>query len=154
MPGDGELTGPAGYASTWLVVAAALVGVVVLYYWWVWQWSRAEEKPPEWAPPPKDNPRDRHLAELRRIEASVKAADIPVRVGFQRLSLAVRSFTQDVTGLPARAMTLSELEGRADPRVVDAVAEMYPPEFAPEAASIDDFARSLKRARELMTSWT
>lgn len=153
MPVDGELTGPVGYSGAWLLTAAVLVGLVVLYYLWAWRAGvEVEERHHRVDRGP--GPRERGLQELSRLEAAVVAGRVPVRTGFQQLSLAVRSFTEDTTGVPARSMTLEELRTAADPRVADAIAEMYPPEFAPGSADADDFARSLGRVRELVSSWT
>jgi len=153
MPVDGEFTDPVGYSGTWLVVAALLVGLVVLYHLWAWR-SGVEVEEPYQRVDRGPGPRERGLQELARLEAAVAGGRVPVRSGFQQLSLAVRSFTEDTTGVRARSMTLEELRTSADPRVAEAVAEMYPPEFAPEDADADDFARSLARARELVSSWT
>lgn len=153
MPVDGEFADPVGYSGTWLLVALALVALVALYYAWAWR-SGGEVHEPYQRVARGPGPRERSLHELQRLEAAVKGGTVPVRTGFQQLSLAVRSFTEDTTGVPARAMTLEELRAAADPRVAEAIAEMYPPEFAPETAGADEFARSLARARELVSSWT
>jgi hypothetical protein len=153
MPVDGEFTDPVGYSGSWLLVALVLVALVVLYYAWAWR-SGAEAQEPFERVDRGPGPRERSLHELQRLEAAVRGGSMPVRTGFQRLSLTVRSFAEDTTGVPARAMTLEELRAAADPRVAEAIAEMYPPEFAPETADAHDFARSLARARELVSSWT
>lgn len=153
MPVDGEFTDPVGYSGTWLLVALGLVALVALYYAWAWR-SGAEVHEPYQRVVRGPGPRERGLHELQKLEAAVQGGTLPVRTGFQRLSLTVRSFAEEATGVPARAMTLAELRATADPRVADAIAEMYPPEFAPETADADDFARSLARARELVSSWT
>lgn len=154
MPGDAEFTDPVGYSSLWLLVAAVLAGGVVLYYVRVWIWARGADAPAAPAASALDAARTQHLKELERLEGAVRSGRTPVRVGFQQLSATVRSFVADVTGEPARSMTLTELRASADPRVADAIATMYPPEFAPESAGPDDFGRSLRQARELVGSWT
>lgn len=153
MPVDGEFTDPVVYSGTWLLVALALVALVALYYAWAWR-SGVEVEEAHERVDRGPGPRERSLHELQKLEAAVKGGTVPVRTGFQRLSLTVRSFAEDTTGVPARAMTLEELRAAADPRVAEAIAEMYPPEFAPETADVDDFVRSLSRARELVSSWT
>lgn len=153
-PTDAVFTDPVGYSSLWLVVAVVLVGLVALYYLRVWAWSRGSDAPAEPSASPVEAARKAHLKELERLEAAVRSGRTPVRVGFQQLSATVRSFVTDVTDVPAHAMTLTELRESADPRVAEAVAAMYPPEFAPGSAEPDDFARSLREARELVASWT
>jgi hypothetical protein len=66
----------------------------------------------------------------------------------------VRAFVGEVSDVPARTMTLEELRATPHPPLAEAIAAMYPPEFAPGEASLDDFARSLHAARELVRTWT
>lgn len=154
MPADGELTGPVGYASTWSVVAMALIALVVVYYLGVWLWSRGQDTAGAERVSPVERARTTHLKELDRLEGVVRAGRLPVREGFQQLSATVRSFVAEVSGTPARSMTLEELREAGEARVAETIAAMYPPEFAPGDAAADDFGRSLREARELVRSWT
>jgi len=154
MPGEAELTGPVGYASTWSVQAMALVALVVVYYAGVWLWSRGEDAAGTEPVPPVEKARTASLKELDRLEGVVRAGRVPVREGFQQLSATVRAFVTEASGTPARTMTLEQLRDEADPRVADAIAAMYVPEFAPGEADADDFGRSVRDARELVRSWT
>lgn len=152
-----ELVGPAAYGGPWTWLPYLLVVAVVAYYAWVLLGGRREPATEEEfvsSRNPVDTVRGRRLQEIDRIEQGVRAGQIPLRVGFQRLSAQVRTFVGEVTDVPARQMTLEELRSSPHQRVAEAIAAMYPPEFAPGEASADDFARSVQQARELVRSWT
>lgn len=152
-----ELVGPAAYAGPWTWLPWVLVLAVAGYYAWVLLGGRREAGPEaEFVSSrnPVDSVRGRRLQEIDRIEQAVRAGQLPLRVGFQKLSAQVRTFVGEVTDVPARTMTLEELRASRHQQVAEAIAAMYPPEFAPGEASADDFARSVQQARELVRSWT
>lgn len=151
-----EFVGPVAYGAPWTWLPFLIVALVAAYYAWVVFGGRVVEPEEEFvsAKTPADTARGRRLAEVDRIDQSVRSGALTTREGFQRLSATVRAFVGEVTDVPARAMTLEELRASADPRVTEAIAVMYPPEFAPEAASPEAFARSVAQARELVRSWT
>ena len=57
-------------------------------------------------------------------------------------------------GVPARTMALADLRAAGQPRLADAVALMYPPEFAPTEAEPGELRATLDRARELVATWS
>lgn len=155
MPAGTELAGPVEYASTWSLLALALAALVVGYYLWAaLSGPPAEESVRRESGAGVDGVRTQHLKEIDRIATMVTAGRVPLRVGFQQLSAAVRSFVDDASDVPARSMTLEDLRASADPKVADAIEAMYPPEFAPADAEPEDFQRVLGQARELVRSWT
>jgi hypothetical protein len=155
MPGVSELNGPVGYGAIWTVLALALVAVVVTYYVAVALWARGEDPEPEqWRGSGVEGIRKKHLDELRRIESAVAAGRMPLRVAFHQLSRTVRSFAAESSDVPATSMALADLRADGPARLADAVEAMYPPSFAPGEATAEDFRRSLREARELVTSWT
>lgn len=157
MPDGAEFTGPVGYSPVWLVVCVLLVAAVAGYYYAVARWAAAGEVvEEEWSRRDKalDQARKTAAARLAGLERAVGGGTMPVRTGFQELSVAVRSFVEEVSPVAARSMTLEELRESAEPRVANAIEVMYPAEFAPDPAGPDDFARSLREARELVGSWT
>jgi hypothetical protein len=152
-----DFVGPAAYAGPWTWLPYVLLLAVAGWYAWVLLGGR---RPAEVAEEfvssrnPADTVRGRRLQELDRIDQYVRAGQLPLREGFQRMSATVRAFVGEVSDVPARTMTLEELRASPHPRVAEAIAAMYPPEFAPGEASLDDFARSLHAARELVRTWT
>ncbi|MDO7869216.1 hypothetical protein [Nocardioides jiangxiensis] len=152
-----DFVGPVAYGGPWTWLPYLLVLAVVGYYAWVLLAGRAAPEPDEEFVSrrnPADAVRGRRLQELDRIDQAVRAGRMPLRTGFQQMSAQVRTFVGEVSDVPARSMTLEELRSSPHPRVAEAIALMYPPEFAPGEASLDDFARSLQQARELVRTWT
>lgn len=153
MLAAGEFTGPVGYSPMWVVLAVVLVVLVIAYYVAVAHWARlgfeldAEASGLEEA-------RAEHLRQIDSIEAALRAGRLSLRTAFQELSLTVRSFVDDVTEVPARFMALEDLRDSADPKVAEAIARMYPPEFGPDDTPRQEFLDSLVQARELVATWT
>lgn len=150
-----EFTGPVGYADRWLVVAVVLLVLVVLYYLAAWWFTRAP-KPPVVRTAPVDVPdaRQAHLARIDALAERVHRGETSPREGHQQLSDLVRSYVATVTTLPARTMTLADLQHRAPADLVATIALMYPPEFAPETDTADRFDEALVASRRLVTSWS
>ena len=153
MLAAGEFTGPVGYSPVWVVLAVVLAVLVMAYYVAVAHWARLGFEPDVEASA-LEEARAEHLKQIDSIEASLRAGRLSLRTAFQELSLTVRSFVDDVTEVPARFMALEDLRHSADPRVADAIARMYPPEFEPEETPPKEFLASLVQARELVTTWT
>jgi hypothetical protein len=153
MPAAGEFTGPVGYSAIWVVLAVGLVVLVVAYYVAVARWGAAGFVPDTEASALEEARAD-HLRRIAAIESSVRSGRLPLRAAFQDLSLAVRSFVHEVTDVPARYLALEDLRGSADPKVADAIARMYPPEFGPDDVAPKELLASLEQARELVTTWT
>ena len=155
MPAGDELTGPVGYSALWGWLALAAVLVVVAWYAGVTWWARARRRPAADRPAPLPDVRQRHLAELDRIERDVPDGRMSARAGHQRTSLTVRSFVAEAGGVPAHTMALADLRAAGQPRLADAVALMYPPAFAPaEAEPAGSCGATLDRARELVATWS
>ncbi len=150
-----EFTGPVGYADRWLWIAVALAVVVVLYYLAAW-WFTRRPRPPVVRAPVVDVPdvRAAHLARIDDLAERVHRGETSPRAGHQQLSDLVRSYVATVSTLPARTMTLSDLRDRAPAELVETIALMYPPEFAPETDTADRFDEALAASRRLVGSWT
>jgi len=153
MLAAGEFTGPVGYSPIWLVLTVVLVALVVAYYVAVVRWAAAGFVPDEEASALEEARAD-HLRRIAAIESAVRSGRLPLRTAFQDLSLTVRSFVDEVTDVPARYLALEDLRNSADPKVADAIARMYPPEFGPDDVAPKELLDSLGQARELVTRWT
>jgi hypothetical protein len=157
MRAAADFVGPAAYSGPWTWLPYLLLLAVAGWYAWVLLGGRPPAEPEEEfvsSRNPADTVRGRRLQELDRIDQYVRAGQMPLREGFQRLSATVRGFVGEVSDVPARTMTLEELRASPHPRVAEAIAALYPPEFAPGEATLDDFARSLQAAKELVRTWT
>lgn len=150
-----EFTDPVGYSSYWLWLALLALVLVVGWYAGVTIWANA----PAWAEARRrvglPTARDRALFELDRIGQQVAEGGITERAGYQQMSLVVRHFVAEVTGVPTGSMALADLQAVGATPVAEAIALMYPPEFAPSPApQYEPLDHTLARARHLVATWT
>lgn len=159
-----EFQGPVSHSGWWLVTALVLLALVAAYYLLVTVFTRVPkpvvEPEPTWEPPSHDV-RAEHLAEIDRITHAVHGGELSARLGHQQISRTVRGYVSTVSRLPADKMNLTDLRAaiRHERRAVglaDAVAVMYPPAFASdeEGRAADRFPDAVRRAREVVTTWT
>jgi hypothetical protein len=85
------------------------------------------------------------------VEADAAAGHLTSRASHQELSLLVRKFARDVTGIDAPRMTLAELDSHPLPAAANAVGRLYPGEFGAEP--LPPLARSAEAARQAVRSW-
>ena len=178
-PVDSDFLGPLDY-SAWFPWAG--MGLLVLVAGWcgyVFLSTRRRPPVPPAVPPDPGPAAGPDLARLRReylqrIDAVAGGAAAGTRSGrsaHQELSLLLRSFVRDASGLDATRMTLAELRvlsqppashatpGRRPPSQLPAglpalsraVAALYPAAFGPAAAS--GVPEAADTAREVIRSW-
>lgn len=159
MPAESPPPGfypPDAYAAWWLWVGIGALALVLAWYAGVWWWTRERPVPPVAAPSLNRVERLR-AAYLREIDLVVDRAErgvITSRSAHQQLSVLVRHFVQELSGIRAPTMTLTELAG-SGPRltpVSQVVEVLYPGEFAPEAAQTVVGAGEV--AREVVRRWS
>lgn len=153
-----EFAGPVDYSGTWLTLA--LVGLVLVAAYYVTAWALTRPRSDEPAAAPATTTRGRHLSRIDSIEDEVRSGRLEPRLAHQELSGLVRAYVEEVSDLPARTMTLADLRLRAPQQLVDAIAVMYPPEFAPDdadgasrEAARAAFDRAVADARTVVASW-
>ncbi|GHJ58703.1 hypothetical protein NOK12_12210 [Nocardioides sp. OK12] len=151
MRAGGELRPPAAYDDQWLWWAVAALAAVAVYYVLV-LWAtrtRLERSQPTAGHRPDDV-----SSRLDRIAAAVGNGSITPREGHQQISEAVRAHVAAVSDLPARSMTLADLQQAAPGPLADLVELVYPPAFAPgKATARERFDIALQRAREVVATW-
>ncbi|MGO2111495.1 MAG: hypothetical protein ACTH31_07765 [Pseudoclavibacter sp.] len=144
------------YSPIWGVLAAFLIVLVVLYYALSWLFTR----PRPVAPPPVAAPtpvravpelQGVYLQEVDTIMRRHAAGELSARRTHAALSVAVREFLSEVTGVPADKMTLTDLRSTPYVGATYAVAEYYPVVFgAAEAKNVEHGAHA---ARQVITLW-
>lgn len=150
-----ELTDPVAYSSWWLWLAVAAIVLVLGWYVGVTLWAHARGWVATDRRPTPVGARERALGDLDLIAQQVASGRLPERGGYQQMSLVVRTFVAEVTGLPAHSMALADLRAAGVQGVAEAVALMYPPEFAPAPApQYEPLDHTLARARHLVATWT
>ncbi len=95
--------------------------------------------------------KNRHIANIRKIEGEFRKGRIDSREAHQRMSGEVRRFAQDATGLPMTHLVYSELRSMSYPEMTGLIREMYEPEFAWQTET--DPADMARKCEELIRKW-
>jgi hypothetical protein len=132
----------------------ALLALVLGWYCFVFLSTRQRRPvlPARFTAPPDLH--DLKEAYLQRIDAVVADADaglLTARQSHQELSLLVRRFARDVSGVDAPRMTLAELHGHPLPGIAEAVRSIYPGEFGMEP--LPPVRQSAETARQAVWQW-
>ncbi|MGN6752318.1 MAG: hypothetical protein ACTHJJ_07155 [Intrasporangium sp.] len=146
---------PDPYQERWLWVGVALVGLVMLWYGFVWWATR--ERPLRQVPGPGTTIEALRRDYLRQIDAVLRRArsgDVSDRQAHQQLSVLVRHFVQEMSGIAAPTMTLTDLTESGDRlvTVAETVATLYPGEFGTHRAETLEGSAAL--ARQVVTGWS
>lgn len=147
---------PDPYAGRWLWVGVGVLALVALWYAFVW-WSTRGRTVAAVRPVIRDRIAELRAEYTRRIDevlARAAAGEIGQRRAHQQLSVLVRHFVQEVSGIAAPTMTLTELtEGgaRLTP-VSQVVGELYPGEFGPHEATTLAGAGAV--AKQVVARWS
>lgn len=156
MPGaENGFFPPVDYSGWWIVLALGIVAVIIAFYVVVPILTRARETQPEpvdtgWIPSPVSI-REKYVDLIDEVEASHRRGELTIRASHQRLSMLLRFFAYESSGINAPQMTLADLrQTRATP-LSDAVARLYPGAFREvERGSVDEAAGMAKR---VVQSW-
>ncbi|GEK80929.1 hypothetical protein [Agrococcus baldri] len=145
---------PFGYWPWWVLGAAALLLVAGLYaFAWAWTRPRGILTPPPPPPVPIDvrSVKEKYLGMIDEVALSHSEGELDPRELSQRLSLVLRFFAHESTGVVAEVMTLRDL-GDADlPSVEGAVAQYYPSSF--RRAATHDPEAAIAAARQVVATW-
>ena len=171
MGNDSGFYGPLEY-SAWLPWAG--LGVLVLVAAWLaYVLLSTRRRPDVFAVPPPAPPSDPsglkrdYLSRIDGVAADAAAGRLSARAAHQELSLLIRSFVRDVTGINAPRMTLAELNEQNIPAAALAVSSFYPADFSPEPRDAeprstespateprDAVAMAAETAREVVRTWS
>jgi len=146
--------GPFGYAPWWLLGAVALLLVLAAYaFSWLWTRPRGILEPPPPPPVPIDvrSVKEKYLGMIDEVAAMHADGELDARALAQRLSLVLRFFAHESSGVVAEVMTLRDLRSADLPSVHGAVAQYYPSSFRRTAAHDPDAA--IAAARRVVATW-
>lgn len=165
---EGSFYGPLGYSAWFPWAGLGLLVLAASWYAYVILITRRRPTAPDaqgTAPsaPPSDIARLKqdYLGRIDAVAREAQAGARSARAAHQELSLLIRGFTRDVSGVDAPRMTLAELRSTDShagnlPAVAEAIGRFYPAEFAAapapgvQASAVQDAAES---AREVVRSW-
>lgn len=156
MPGaENGFFPPVDYSGWWVALAVAIIAVIIAFFVLVPLLTRARERQPEpvdtsWIPAPVSI-REKYVELIGEVEQSHRRGELTIRGAHQRLSMLLRFFAYESSGIDAPQMTLADLrETRATP-LSDAVARLYPGAFREvERGSVDEAS---DMARRVVQSW-
>lgn len=155
MPTEATFYAPVGYSPWWPLAGAGLLVLCLAWFAWVWASTRAgacAPVPDFVAPRNPDSVRARYRALIAAIEEKYDAGMFSAREAHRELSLAVRTFVHEMTGVQAHRMTLAQLRRHQLHLAADAVELFYPGEFARDSGHLT-VAASAHAARQVVASW-
>ena len=98
--------------------------------------------------------KDRYTRQLQELMTSYANKQISKRDGYQRLSLLIRGFVSDATGINVENYTKTEILSFGYKSLDSLMNEYYIPEFAEgERAHNRDFTASCNKTLKVIKSW-
>lgn len=151
-PSPAPLVPPVIYSDFWTILGALCLGAVIMWIIAVlFMTRRKPEKEPELTLEQKRTITDKYLAMIDEIETAYKAQETTSREAHQSLSLVLRGFASEKSGVRAEMMTLSDLREANLPSVAETVSHLYPGAFSRVAdASVPE---ALKETRSEVSAW-
>lgn len=149
---------PMTYSPIWLVIGLVTFAGTIAWGFVVW-WLTRQPKPQPAPEPPAgwrlQMLKADYIAQIDEVVRLETQGQLSHRRAHQELSLIVRQFVEEASGLRAPTMTLSELGHSPVPSLVpvtDVVLRLYPVEFGPETSTPVWHAADL--ARGALARWT
>lgn len=93
----------------------------------------------------------KYLNKLDELERMLDSNDITNRKAFQELSLLIRSFIKEISGLDVTTCVLSDIRKMNIPVVYELIEEYYSPEFA--KISKGNIRSSISKTRGVIYRW-
>ena len=157
MPGGNGFFPPVQYSPLWGLLAAGILLLIVLFYVLV-PWFTRDRRPRSsagtaWMPfAPEIDLRTKYNALIGEVEESHRRGELSARASHQKLSLLLRYFVYESSGLRAPQMTLTELRGTPAVPLAEAVEKLYPGAFSSRGhGSVHEAAET---ARRVVFSWS
>ena len=156
-----ELQDPMSYYLFWLILA--IIAVAAVFFIQIFfrillreQLKKKREKRQPKVRPPKKKPlavlKWEYLQRLDHLERGIMAGAYTKRNAYQELSMLIRTFVTDATGIKVQNYSLQEIRRVGIPGLTALVQEYYEPEFARQ--SMADIRASLFRTRKAIELWS
>ncbi|MGN7200033.1 hypothetical protein [Arthrobacter sp. SAFR-044] len=158
MGADSGFYGPLQYSPAWLWCGAALLVLVAGWYVFVLATTR---------PAPRTKPgsagsrsaltelpalKAAYLQRIHDVDREAAAGNIEARAAHQEISLLLRAFVRDATGVDATRMTHQDLARHPLPAAARVIEALYPAEFGP--GPLPSVAASAAKASEAVRTWS
>jgi hypothetical protein len=152
---DPAFYGPLQYSPVWMLAGVALVALVAGWYTAVFASTRRPRDPAvRHHAALTDLPalKAAYLQRIDDLEREAAAGRLSLRAAHQEVSLLLRSFVRDATGVDALRMTRQDLERHPLPAPAAVVGILYPAQFGVEP--LPSVAVSAASARNAVITWS
>lgn len=95
--------------------------------------------------------RARYLKQLDEVEQAFRSQKLTIRKAYQNMSIIVRKFVQERTGIKANTYTLEDIKKLNIPQLEALISEFYSPEFS--VKSEGDVYEALEKSRRIIEEW-
>lgn len=155
MQADPGFYGPLPYNPAWVWCGAAILALVAGWYAYLWWSTRAVPTSPAAPTRPAltDLPalKAAYLQRIQDVDRDAAAGTLEARAAHQQISMLLRGFVRDATGVDATRMTQQDLAQHPLPAAADAVEALYPAEFGP--GPLPSVGASAARAAAAVRTW-
>lgn len=101
--------------------------------------------------------RDRYLEKIAQVELGYKNGEYTAKKCFEKLSGIVRSFVEQVTGIPVTTATLLDIQKEDLPMLEQLISGYYHPEFASEldetTSEAEQVGEAVTNAKKVIETW-
>lgn len=153
---DSEFHGPLQYSPVWMWAGLSLLLLLAGWYVFVFTSTRRPrmDKNAADVAPLTDLPalKAAYLQRITDVEHHAAAGNLAARSAHQEISLLLRRFVRDATGVDAPRMTHADLAEHPLPAAAAAIAALYPGEFGPEP--LPAVEATAATARKAVRSWS
>lgn len=153
-----ELQEPFSYALwpivvTGLLIACCLLCLIVCRIMAVMKGRRSKNKIVVKLADVKDIMaiKSKYLERLNQIQSDVASGSITTRTAYQKMSICIREFVYEVTGISVQNCTLQDIKQLRMPVLEELITEYYHPEFAIE--SVGDSMASIEKTKRAIERW-
>jgi hypothetical protein len=155
---NAEIVPPIDYSSLWLWLGVACLVSIVLIVTAILFFTRHKEPKTIASLKPATVNKDfeairaKYLKIIEAIKSDYARKAVSARTAHQQISLAVRKFVFEFSGIPAHHLTLTDLKKSADLNELSGlIGKIYPPEFAKvDKGSVDEASAN---AEEVIRKW-
>ncbi len=100
---------------------------------------------------PADEVKQKYNKLIDELEKCHRNEKISTRKAYQELSIVLRKFVNELTGVKVHNYTLTEIKKIDMAQLADVIEECYSPEFS--ADSVGDLYDTMKKARNVIQKW-
>ena len=153
MPALVPLQEPFSY-SLWPIVLCLFVIVLLTCYMFVpvLKQKRKEIKVKKEKPYRIVEIKEKYLSQLDQLEKMVKDNHISIRHAYQKVSMTIRQFVNEITGIKVQNCTLQDIEKLNMPLLTELMKEYYEPEFSEKSGG--NIKNSIQKTRMVIEKWS